>query len=545
MVCARVIGLGVVTAIALTGCAPRTSDGVAASASSATVTSATVASTTTLITTTTTTAATTTTTSTSTTVAPTTTTTTTLVPGPSVVAAAHVDDVRTDDPQSTTHILTPQITDFEAINPVIRSWVAAQQHRFTRESQAVRVALQHEQGEWERAQLARESTEMATTGSTVPRGPMPGADAAPSTFAVSWQPLHTPDDWVGVRLEARFGYFTGGELRSRTFYANRAGTVVSGAGWIDATHQAGVAGGVMSRLPEGAPVPPDLAPYEVLGDFSVTGPDRVEFRIPTVGQGPPVTVALTITELEQWWSPVGRAVVLGDKMPTPGPTPACESERCVSLTYDDGPSIHTPRLLDDLAQTGVTASFFVIGRLVERSPDTVRTAYSNGHDVGNHTWSHPDLRHIRSGAAREQIERATDVITAVLDARPTLFRPPFGGYNSRVRALGVPLIMWSVDTRDWSHRDPLRIVDSVVTTVAPGDIVLMHDSHAASVDATPWLIAELQSQQLRPVPLSQLGIDFQPGGVYFSRTRHRAPPAVATTTTEATQPLTPPSTSAP
>ncbi len=151
--------------------------------------------------------------------------------------------------------------------------------------------------------------------------------------------------------------------------------------------------------------------------------------------------------------------------------------REVALTFDDGPDPEwTPQVLAMLKRHRAKATFFVIGRHVERHPELVRRAVGEGHEIGNHTWSHAHLDRCNAGKVREQLERGSAAIAAVTGVRPTLFRPPRGiigpvGLLAAAEA-GQPIVLWSTLIRG---KSPWRDLAQVVASITPGSIVLGHD----------------------------------------------------------------------
>ncbi|MFB7667702.1 polysaccharide deacetylase family protein [Kitasatospora sp. NPDC056138] len=153
----------------------------------------------------------------------------------------------------------------------------------------------------------------------------------------------------------------------------------------------------------------------------------------------------------------------------------------LALTFDDGPSpTYTPQVLGILRQYGATATFFMIGANVEKHPDILRQVVAAGHQVANHTWSHPDLGTLSEAEVRGEIERTNEIITRVGRVRPPiLFRAP-GGHFTRTSmsvcaSLGLHPVAWSVDPVDWSRPGTQAIVDQVLDAAKPGSIVLNHD----------------------------------------------------------------------
>lgn len=176
-------------------------------------------------------------------------------------------------------------------------------------------------------------------------------------------------------------------------------------------------------------------------------------------------------------------------------------ENLCALTFDDGPSPYTPYLLDMLAEYGIPATFLLLGRQAERYPETVRRMLNEGHEVGSHSYSHPNLRHL-SQARKEAELRRTDAILRGLGAQPAFFRPPYGAYDSQTEkiaeGLGLSILLWSLDTRDWK-----RLPDNYAnlrstrgTTYAPGTlrgVFLFHDTHKRTVDDLPRVIRDLRA----------------------------------------------------
>jgi peptidoglycan/xylan/chitin deacetylase (PgdA/CDA1 family) len=152
----------------------------------------------------------------------------------------------------------------------------------------------------------------------------------------------------------------------------------------------------------------------------------------------------------------------------------------IALTYDDGPNDpHTLRLLEVLAKHDVHATFFLIGRYVQRRPDLVRDLLQAGHVVGNHTFTHPHLVVSTAVETRNQLEECQRAVQDVTGEVPKLFRPPFGGRRPATlriaRSLGLEPILWNVTSWDWETPPAEKIVETCARQMRGGDVLLMHD----------------------------------------------------------------------
>lgn len=200
------------------------------------------------------------------------------------------------------------------------------------------------------------------------------------------------------------------------------------------------------------------------------------------------------------------AVLVGTASFTSAAPPAdCRKVKCVALTFDDGPAAHTSRLLGILEETGVKGTFYTVGSNVNRNPALVRDTALAGHQLGNHTWDHPDLTKLSTAKIKSQLSRTDNVMKAQTGQKPTTLRAPYGAHNAKVRkAAKRPLVHWSVDTLDWKHRDSDRVAKAVKKDTKPGDIVLLHDLHKTTVDAVPQIIKDLEARDFHFVTVDQL-----------------------------------------
>ncbi|MGW5277638.1 polysaccharide deacetylase family protein [Streptomyces sp. NPDC004044] len=199
----------------------------------------------------------------------------------------------------------------------------------------------------------------------------------------------------------------------------------------------------------------------------------------------------------------------------------CRKAKCVALTFDGGPSLTTPRLLDILKQEDLHATFFVQGKgHIAKYPEILRRISEEGHEIGNHTWNHEDLTDIDVDDARQELTRTQGAIEKITGARPILMRPPEGRTNRTVakicRDLGLAQVLWSVTAKDYETTDSALITERVLDQTHRDGVILLHDLHKGTVPAVPGIIKALKQRGYTIVTVSQLlaPAKFQPGMVY-------------------------------
>lgn len=197
----------------------------------------------------------------------------------------------------------------------------------------------------------------------------------------------------------------------------------------------------------------------------------------------------------------------------------------VALTFDDGPRAKTTGpLLDGLLERGVNATFFLVGEQIEGNEELIHRMADEGHQIGNHTYSHVRLLTAEKNTVIEEIQKTEVILENLLGKSGFWLRPPYGLIGKERAALvKTPMIYWSLDPQDWKLLNADAVVEYVLGNVQPGDIILLHDFYPTSVDAALRIIDQLQSQGYAFVTVEELfriqGVQPQPGTLYAAPDR--------------------------
>lgn len=189
-------------------------------------------------------------------------------------------------------------------------------------------------------------------------------------------------------------------------------------------------------------------------------------------------------------------------------------QKRVALTFDDGPDrIWTPQIAQILTNYGVEGTFFVTGNMVNQNPDVLRNLYQQGHEIGNHTWDHPQLPKLSNTQVNQQISRTETAILNVIGRKTRLFRPPYGALSEAViqqlRNNQYKIILWNVDSVDWSGIPAQTMINNVLAHTGPGSIILFHSGFGRgglsnTVQALTQIITKLREQGFSFSTVSQL-----------------------------------------
>src|SRR5437588_4739990 len=182
----------------------------------------------------------------------------------------------------------------------------------------------------------------------------------------------------------------------------------------------------------------------------------------------------------------------------------------IAMTFDDGPSAKlTPKLLDLLAAHHIKATFCLIGENAAEHPEIVAREAREGHEIANHSWSHPNLAKMSDDGVRSQLRRTEDTIKSVIGNRPTLLRPPYGSISARQKKwihqeFGYKIVLWDVDPFDWRRPGANVVCNRIVKNTRAGSIILAHDIHPGTIDAMPCVLNQLEAKGFKFVTVSEL-----------------------------------------
>ena len=182
----------------------------------------------------------------------------------------------------------------------------------------------------------------------------------------------------------------------------------------------------------------------------------------------------------------------------------------IAMTFDDGPhATNTPKLLEMAAERHIKLTFFVLGECVAQNPDVLRREVAEGHEIGNHSWSHPNLAKLSDADVRSQLQRTEDIIVKTAGIKPKLMRPPYGELTKRQRILvnhefGYKVILWDVDPLDWKRPGSNVVAQRIIAGARPGSIILSHDIHPPTIDAMPQVFDALLAKGFKFVTVSEL-----------------------------------------
>ena len=194
----------------------------------------------------------------------------------------------------------------------------------------------------------------------------------------------------------------------------------------------------------------------------------------------------------------------------------------IALSFDDGPRAETtPKVLEILKKYNAHATFYIVGSHVEGNESIVKQIVAEGHELGDHSYSHPLLTKKSADEVYQEVHKTSDLIAKASGGlRPMSLRPPYGGFDKMVsEQAGIAIVNWSIDSLDWQYRDAAKTIAHIKENTHNGGILLMHDIHAESVEALPAVLEYLTSEGYELVSVEELmaGQPLQPNHAYFNR----------------------------
>ncbi|MGN9841792.1 polysaccharide deacetylase family protein [Nonomuraea sp. H19] len=198
----------------------------------------------------------------------------------------------------------------------------------------------------------------------------------------------------------------------------------------------------------------------------------------------------------------------------------CEQVKCIALTFDDGPGKYAGTLLDTLKKYDAKATFFLEGQYAKSRPAFVKRMVAEGHELGNHSYSHPDFTKIEPAAIRSEIQKTQDAIKKAAGVEPKLLRPPYGMADLQVSDVaaefGMPMILWTGGSEDWASKNVDAIKKKTLEVAERDGIILMHDWVKQTVDAMPSIVKTLQNKGYHLVKVSDIvkRQNLQPGDIF-------------------------------
>lgn len=226
--------------------------------------------------------------------------------------------------------------------------------------------------------------------------------------------------------------------------------------------------------------------------------------------------------MQTGWTPIGNKGYFFNDV---GQHQADKKPKMVALTFDDGPGEYTERLLEVLEENNSKATFFVVGQNLDDGEGyLIDRMRADGHELGNHTFTHADLTQLSVEDIRLEFSRVDDRLNELSQgAVSVLTRPPYGAKNDAVLDnIGKPAIFWDIDTSDWQTKD-VKSITEIATNLTEGNIVLMHDIHETTVQACEAIIPKLVAAGYELVTVTEMarahGVDLQDGAPYYSFTK--------------------------
>lgn len=201
--------------------------------------------------------------------------------------------------------------------------------------------------------------------------------------------------------------------------------------------------------------------------------------------------------------------VLPEEEKEAGTDPYQELKKRIALTFDDGPNPqYTVELLDGLKKRGVHATFFVMGKQAEQYPEIIKRMEEEGHLIGNHTYSHLQLKKSNREEFKKELTKTSEIIQEITGEELQYVRPPYGTWDKTFETeLNMFPVLWTIDPLDWCKNDASCIVRNVLSKAGENDIILMHDQYPSSISAALEIVDTLERQGYEFVTVEDLLVE--------------------------------------
>lgn len=181
------------------------------------------------------------------------------------------------------------------------------------------------------------------------------------------------------------------------------------------------------------------------------------------------------------------------------------NKKAIALTFDDGPSKYTEKIVKLLNEYEANATFFILGNKVKIYNETLKYLLDSGNEIGNHSYNHKWLTNVTTEELNNQINITQDIIKENLNYTPKLFRPTYGSVNKNIKEnIKLDIILWNVDTLDWKYKNGKKIAENTLKKIKDGDIILMHDTYEYSYNALKIILPKLKEEDYQLVTVSEL-----------------------------------------
>lgn len=195
--------------------------------------------------------------------------------------------------------------------------------------------------------------------------------------------------------------------------------------------------------------------------------------------------------------------------------------KVVAFTFDDGPGKYTINIMRTLLENDSKATFFELGNKMKYNQDIVKELTLKGMEVSSHTYSHKNLNNLSKENVLSEINSTNIIYNEITSSNIRYIRPPYGSLNEEVKKeVNMPIILWSLDTKDWLYKDSDKIYNYIINNIKDGDIILMHDIHETTLEAVKKVLPILKEMGFKITTVSELssikGYTIENGKVYSS-----------------------------